>query len=129
MKQQDRGGGLRDGLSPGIGRKGTVSKSDLSGPRRRLVELMQEINYGRIERLEVRDGEPVFDPPPTVLRLFLFGKDNGPNASRGNDGFALKKKVAELFEVFDRERSLSIQELMIDNGLPVRMTVADAARA
>jgi len=51
------------------------------------------------------------------------------NPSRGNDGFALKKKVAELFEVFDRERSLSIQELMIDNGLPVRMTVADAARA
>jgi len=37
--------------------------------------------------------------------------------------------VAELFEVFDRERSLLIQELMIDNGLPVRMTVADAARA
>jgi len=66
--------------------------------------------------------------PPTVLRLFLFGKDNGPNESRGNDGFALKKKVAELFEVFDRERSLSIQELMIDNGLPVRMTVADAVR-
>jgi hypothetical protein len=106
-----------------------VTKAALSPARRRLVELMQEINYGRIERLEVRDGEPVFDPPPTVLRLFLFGKDNGPNASRGNDGFALKKKVAELFEVFDRERSLSIQELMIDNGLPVRMTVADAARA
>jgi len=57
---------------------------------------MQEINYERIERLEVRDGEPVFDPPPTVLRLFLFGKDNGPNASRGNDGFALKKKAAPL---------------------------------
>jgi len=57
-----------------------VTKAALSPARRRLVELMQEINYGRIERLEVRDGEPVFDPPPIVLRLFLFGKDNGPNA-------------------------------------------------
>lgn len=105
-----------------------VTKATLTPARKRLLELMQEINYGRIEKLHVRDGEPVFDPPPTVLRLFLFGKDNGPNESRGNDGFALKKKVAELFEVFDRERSLSIQELMIDNGLPVRMTVADAVR-
>ena len=106
-----------------------MTKAALTPARKRLIELMQEINYGRIESLEVRNGEPVFDPPPTVLRLFLFGKDNGPNVSRGNDGFALKKKVAELFEVFDRERSLSIQELMIDNGLPVRMTVADALRA
>jgi len=105
-----------------------VTKATLTPARKRLVELMQEINYGRIEKLLVRDGEPVFDPPPTVLRLFLFGRDNGPNESRGNDGFALKRKVAELFEVFDRERSLSIQELMIDNGLPVRMTVADEVR-
>jgi hypothetical protein len=102
-----------------------VTKSALSPARRRLIELMQEINYGRIESLEVRDGEPVFDPPPAVVRLFLFGKDSGPNASRGNDGFALKKKVAELLKVFDRQRLLSIQELVIDNGLPVRMTIKE----
>ena len=47
---------------------------------------------------------------------------------RANDSFALKKKVAELFEVFDRERSFLILELVIDNGLPVRMAVADAIR-
>jgi len=45
-----------------------VIKAALSPARRRLVELMQEINYGRIERLEVRDGEPVFDPPRTTGR-------------------------------------------------------------
>ena len=60
-----------------------------------------------------------------VVRQVVFGKANGPNVRRANDGFALKKKVAELFEVFDRERSLLILELVIDNGLPVRMAVAD----
>jgi hypothetical protein len=98
-----------------------VTKEALSPARRRLVELMQEINYGRIEELQIQDGEPVFNPPPIVLRQFLFGKENGPNANRGVDSFALKKKVAELFEMFDREPSLSIQELIIDNGLPLRM--------
>ena len=106
-----------------------VTKAALTPARKRLVELMQEINYGRIEGLRVENGEPVFDPPPTVLRLFLFGKDNRPNEFRGSDGFALKKKVGQLFEVFDRERTFSIQELMIDNGLPIRMTVAGVARA
>jgi hypothetical protein len=107
----------------------SITKAALTPARKRLVELMQEINYGRIEKLEIRGGDPVFDPPPTVLRLFLFGKDNGPNASRRKDGFALKKKVTELFKVFDKERSLSIRQLMVDNGLPVRMTVANMTRS
>ena len=64
-----------------------------------------------------------------MVRQLVFGKDNSPNACPANDGFALKKKVAELFEIFGRERSLSIQELVIENGLPVRMTVADAIRS
>jgi hypothetical protein len=105
-----------------------MTKGALTPARRRLVELMAQINYGRIESLQVRDGEPVFDPPPTVVRLFVFGRDNGPNDARGRDGFTLKRKVTQLFEVFDRERSLSIRQLMIDNGLPVRMTVADGIR-
>ena len=42
-------------------------KTALTPARRRLVEAMQEINYGRIDRFEVRAGEPVFDPPPRVV--------------------------------------------------------------
>ena len=106
-----------------------ANSNSLSPARKRLVRLMQDVNYGRITNLQVRDGDPVFDPPPTVLRLFLFGKGNRPNESRGNDGFALKMEVAQLFGIFERERNLLIHELIIDNGLPVRMTVADAMRA
>jgi len=106
----------------------TITKQDLSDPRIRLVELMQQVNYGRIQGLRVKNGEPVFDPPPSVLRLVLFGKDNGPNAACMSESFTLKKKVTELFETFDHEQSLLIQELIIENGLPVRMIVADLIR-
>ena len=105
-----------------------VTKEALTPARQRLVEVMQEINYGRIEQLEVRDREPMFKPPPRVVRQIVFGKDNGPNARRAAQGFALKKQVAELFEVFDRERSFLILELVIENGLPVRMAVAGVVR-
>ena len=53
-------------------------KSGLSRSRQRLVELMQEINFGRIEEIEVRDGEPVFDPFPQVIRVIKFCGENGP---------------------------------------------------
>ena len=103
-------------------------KAALTPARRRLVEAMQEINYGRIDRFEVRAGEPVLDPPPGVVRQIVFGKNNGPNACRNQEEFALKKAVLEMFEIFDRERSLSIRKLMVSDGLPVRMSVASTIR-
>jgi hypothetical protein len=115
------GGGF-PGTKPG-------TKAALSPARQQLVELMQDVNYGRIEALEVRDGEPVLEPRPRVLRVILLGKDNAAHAARASADFALKEKVTDLFAVFDRERVLTVKELVIDNGLPVRMTVADGARA
>ncbi len=90
---------------------------------------MQEVNFGRIEALVVEDGEPVLAPAPRILRDIVFGKINVPNGARGKEDFALKDQVIELFDFFDRERSLVVESLVIQNGLPVRMTVADAARA
>jgi hypothetical protein len=105
-----------------------TTKHSLSAARQHLVELFQEINFGRVEQLEVRDGEPVFEPPPRVFREVKFGRTNGPNPARGKDDFLLKDTVRELFELFDRERALLIENLDLQHGLPVRMTVAGGAK-
>ena len=102
-----------------------VTKASLSPARRRLVEMMQEINYGRIERLKVENSEPVFDPRPKIVHQVVFGKDDAPNARRARHSFALKKQVAELFEFFDQAQWFLIQELVINDGLPVRMSITD----
>ena len=65
-----------------------VTKVSLTPARRRLVEVMQGIRYGRLEGLEVRDFEPVFEPPARAVRQIVFGKDNGPHTARNKDGFA-----------------------------------------
>ena len=75
--------------------KDVVTKATMIPARKHQIRLMLEINYGRIESLEVHDGEAVFDSPPSVPGLLLFGKCDGPNASRRNDGFALKKEGGE----------------------------------
>lgn len=35
-----------------------TSKAHLTPPKRRLIELMQDINFGRITNIPARDGEP-----------------------------------------------------------------------
>jgi hypothetical protein len=55
-----------------------TAKSSLSDPQRRLVELMQRLNFGRIEDLIIRGGEPVFDPAPKVIQKVKIGGENGP---------------------------------------------------
>jgi len=41
--------------------------SDLSSARQALVRLCQDVNFGQILDLRVRNAEPVWDPAPTVL--------------------------------------------------------------
>lgn len=50
-----------------------ISKSSLSEAQSRLVELLQNLNFGRIEGLHVRAGEPTFEPLPRIVRKLKIG--------------------------------------------------------
>jgi hypothetical protein len=53
-------------------------KSSLLESHRRLVELMQQVNFGHFENLVIRNGQPVFSPPPRIIREVKLGGENGP---------------------------------------------------
>jgi len=102
-----------------------ITKSTLSEPRVRLVELMQRVNFGRIEHLTVRDGEPMFDPPPRVIREIKFGGDNGPRPEAVKSDFTLKAQVRDLFVQLEALGDGVIPCIEIQRGLPFRMTVEE----
>lgn len=101
----------------------THVKSQLSDPRRRLIESMQELGFGRVERLPVRAGEPVLDPPPTIVREVKFGSENGPRHERSLPDFTLKTQIIELFDELDRLGDGVIEVLTVKHGLPFNMHV------
>lgn len=103
------------------------NKHNLSAPRIRLVEKMQEVNYGKIHHLQVRDGEPVFTPMTRVERQIKFGGDNRPRPECALDDFILKGQVVELFDAFARLGDGTIKQLEIKGGLPFGMTVDEPA--
>ena len=103
------------------------TKASLPPARRRLLEMFQQINYGRMESLEIRNGEPVVDPRPALVREHKFGGENGPRAELATDDFLLKQQVVELFAFFDQRRDGVIEVLEVKHGLPFRMIVREVA--
>ena len=100
---------------------------NLSPDRRRLVELLQWMNFGRIEGLVILHGDPVLnDPAPKVIREVKFGGDNGPRTEAAAADFALKAQFTELFEHFDGLGNGRIEVLTVKHGLPFGMHVEEA---
>lgn len=104
-------------------------KSDLSAPRRRLVELLQEVGFGRVERLSVRGAEPVWSPSPRVVRQIRLGKGDAAHPTQRAADFALRGEVVDLLALFDRERDLHVESIEVQHGLPVRVAVATDGNA
>lgn len=105
--------------------QGSPTKASLSLARSRLVEWMQRINFGRIEQLVIRDGEPVFDPPPQVLREFRPGGDNTSRPESRLDDFELKREVLELLDHLDLLGNATIQLIEVKHGLPFKALVEE----
>jgi len=103
----------------------SLNKASLPPARRRLLEVLQQINFGRLESLVVRDGQPILDPMPRKVLEIKFDSENGPRAELGIADFLLKKQVVELFAFFDELQNGVIDVLEIKHGLPFRMIVTE----
>jgi len=69
--------------------------SELSAPGRVLVSIMRDAQFGRFEDLRVHNGEPVFDPPPRLIRVKRIGSTDEPTVSASDD-WVLKGPILDL---------------------------------
>ena len=103
----------------------TPSKSSLPPARALLLERMQQLRYGTVEGLVIRDCDPVFDPPPRFVRDVKFGANTSSRVEPAEADFRLKDQVRELFEHFDELGNGTIRSLQVANGLPLLMKLED----
>ena len=104
-----------------------TSTRDLFPSERRLLVAMRELGYGRFEFVQVRHGEVVLDPQPTVVRDVKFGTTDPVALRQFPAEFELKQQVAELFEYVRSVEAGEIRALEVKNGLPFSMEVELAA--
>ena len=95
-----------------------ASKKSLSASQQKLVETFQRLNFGRIEGLLIRGGEPVLDPPPKLIQGIKIGAENGPRPELEKKDFLLKASYVELFQHFQRIDDGVITVLEFKHGVP-----------
>lgn len=102
-----------------------VRKSDLSRPRQLLLTLLSRLRYGRVEMLHVRDGEPCFDPAPTLITVVKIGGRNEAHDQATGRDFRLRQQHVELFEALDRHRDCVVRRLEVIDGLPFSLHIEE----
>lgn len=100
-----------------------VRLSEVSAPRQVLLRVFQSIGYGQILNLLVRDREPIFDPPPTVLRDIKLGGDGGERPELELSDFALRAEVRRLLQCLDEVGTGRVQRIDIVAGIPRRILI------
>lgn len=93
----------------------------LSAPRQALVRLCQTINRGTIEGLEVRQAEPVFNPPPVVVKDLKLDADEEARPELALQDFVLSGEVLRLMRVLDEMESGSVRHIEVRAGIPRRI--------
>ncbi len=101
------------------------TKQTLSAPRRRLVEAMQEMNYGEIHDLAVRGGDPAFDPPPRITRVIKIGGENSPRPELAKQDFVLRREVIEFFIHLERLGDGIVRHVEVQRGLPFKVRIEE----
>ncbi len=88
---------------------------------RRLLRRMWQLGYGTIHRLHVRDGEPVFDPSPRIVRTIRLGQ--ACSGRPGCDDFALKREQQALVRLLAELGTGVIDLIKVHDGLPVGLEI------
>lgn len=87
------------------------------------MRLLQSINFGYVEGLEVRRGEPVFNPAPMVYVEVKLDAAAAPRPEMESADFELRSEVVRLVEQFDELGDGSIERIDIRHGVPRRVVI------
>ncbi len=106
-------------VAGGIHRRPDPTKRSQSPARQRLVMLAQTQLFGTIHDLRFRGGEPVFDPPPRVIRRVKLGGHNTARPQAAAADFALKQEWVEFFNHLDACVNGTVLVIEVAHGLPL----------
>jgi hypothetical protein len=97
--------------------------SHLTPARQQLVRYCQALNYGTIRAIEVRSGDPVLSPSPTVVYDWRLDTDERPRPETASLDFELRHEVQRMVDKLDQIGNGWIEQIEVRAGLPRRMTI------
>jgi hypothetical protein len=106
-----------------------VTKQMLSEPWKRLVGMMQALNFGRITFF-VRSGAPDFAQLVlTVKTVKLTGGDNGPRPEANSVDFEIRKEIISLRDHVAKAADGARVTVEVKYGLPFLIEIEEEHKA
>lgn len=100
-----------------------TTKSVLSESEQQFVELLQDLDFGRVEELFIRDGKPVLQPPPRAVATLKMQPDRRSRDEARPRDFSLKQSVVLLLLLIRQIGDGKILRIEVRHGLPVTVDV------
>lgn len=102
--------------------------SDLTAVQLRLVQIMREYQFGRLENMPIQNGQPLVDRGVKIVHVVRLGDGNrGSNAAVAPE-FELKQPVRDLFDELTRLCDGLIVKLEFRHGLPFLLETTTVIR-
>src|SRR5262249_22086525 len=117
---------LRGGQSMCTVNRSEPSDITLSPARRRLLEIIRGLQFGRVEDLHVQAGEPVFNPAPRFVRSQKFGVAREALGEQKLGTPRLKEQMTDLLALLDQVGTGVIRSIIVTDGLPLVAEVQEA---
>ena len=95
--------------------------SDLSFARQALVRLCQDVNFGQILDLLVRNAEPIWDPGPTILSEVRLDIEETPRPEGELPDFRLSSEILRLMRQLDQIKDGKVAKIEIRDGILRRL--------
>lgn len=100
----------------------------ITGAQKRLIQLMQEVHYGKIEDLVISGGEPVLGLPVKVLRDIKLSGDGSRKPAFPDRDYLDRPQVVEMLRQFKKLGDGIVQLVEIHDGLPFRIHIVEMVR-
>ena len=102
-----------------------LRKSALSPAWRAFVSHCQRLNFGALEDIEFRGGEPV--GTMTAVKTVAFGamKNNGPAPAFGDSGSVLSERWQEAIALVASQPIICVRRFEIAHGDPLKLHVEE----
>jgi hypothetical protein len=114
---------LRNQVRPPLRTKqsGLRTTRDLTADQRRLLQVMREYQFGRIENMPVRAGNPQLDHGERLVRIAKFDRDSNQQDGPGGDDFELQQPFCRLLDELARLQDCRVLRLEFRHGLPLQL--------
>jgi hypothetical protein len=84
---------------------------------------MRRIQFGRFEELRIRNGEPIWDPPPKLVRVTKIGSGEEEEVAEEGD-WVLKGAVRDLLKELAKVQNGTFERITFHRGLPCVVEIA-----